>query len=60
MMALLIFITTMALILLVTGLFIVNQQEAAIIERLGKYKRVAHAGLNLKIPFIDWISGKYR
>ena len=51
-------IAILAVILLATGLFIVNQQEAAIIERLGKYKRVAHAGLNFKIPFIDWISGK--
>ena len=40
------------------GLFIVNQQEAAIIERLGKYKRVANAGLNFKIPLLDWVSGK--
>lgn len=46
------------LILLFTGLFIVNQQEAAIIERLGKYNRAAQAGLNFKIPLIDWISGK--
>lgn len=46
------------LAILFTGLFIVNQQEAAIIERLGKYNCVAHAGLNFKIPFIDWVSGK--
>ncbi|WP_252582752.1 SPFH domain-containing protein [Legionella lytica] len=35
-----------------------KQQEVALIERLGKYHHVAHAGLNFKIPFIDWISGK--
>jgi regulator of protease activity HflC (stomatin/prohibitin superfamily) len=56
--ALLIGILIIAFAALITGLFIVNQQEAAIIERLGKYKRVAQAGLNFKIPFIDWISGK--
>lgn len=43
---------------LATGLFVVNQQEAAIIERLGKFQGIAHAGLNFKIPLIDWVSGK--
>lgn len=43
---------------LATGLFIVKQQEVALIERLGKYHGVAHAGLNFKLPFIDWIAGK--
>lgn len=55
---LLIGIAIIAVIALIMGLFIVNQQDAAIIERLGKYKSVAHAGLNFKIPFIDWISGR--
>jgi regulator of protease activity HflC (stomatin/prohibitin superfamily) len=47
-----------ALIIVATGIFTVNQQEAALIERLGKYKHVALAGLNFKIPIIDWIAGK--
>jgi len=46
------------LIFIITGLFVVKQQEVALIERLGKYHAIAHAGLNFKIPFIDWISGK--
>lgn len=46
------------IILLISGLFIVNQQEAAVVERLGKFNCIAQAGLNLKIPFIDWVSGK--
>ncbi len=41
-----------------TGLFIVKQQEVALIERLGKYHSVAHAGLNFKLPFIDCLAGK--
>jgi len=45
-------------IILLSGLFIVNQQETAIIERLGKYQRVANAGLHFKIPFIEWVAGK--
>lgn len=43
------------LIFLASGLFIVQQQNCAIIERLGKFHHIAHSGLNLKIPFIDQI-----
>ncbi|RUR05948.1 SPFH domain-containing protein [Legionella sp. km772] len=55
---LLILIAIIVGILLVTGLFIVNQQEAAVVERLGKYHSIAQAGLNFKIPLIDLIAGK--
>ncbi len=44
--------------LLLTGLFTVRQQTAAIIERFGKFKKVSPAGLNFKIPLIDRISGR--
>jgi regulator of protease activity HflC (stomatin/prohibitin superfamily) len=37
--------------------FTVEQQFAYIIERFGKFVRVAHPGLNFKIPFIEKISG---
>lgn len=40
-------------ILAFLSLFTVRTREAAIIERLGKFQRIAHAGLNVKIPFID-------
>jgi regulator of protease activity HflC (stomatin/prohibitin superfamily) len=40
------------------GFFIVRQQTAAIVERFGRFKRIAPAGLNLKIPFIDRIAGR--
>ncbi len=43
---------------LATGLFTVKQQTAAIVERFGKFKRVAGAGLNFKIPVIDRIAGR--
>jgi regulator of protease activity HflC (stomatin/prohibitin superfamily) len=43
---------------IVTGLYTVNQQEAVLIERLGKFDRIAQAGLNFKIPIIEWVSGK--
>lgn len=45
-------------ILLFEGLFIVRQQTVAIVERFGRFKRVAKAGLNIKIPIIDRVVGK--
>lgn len=46
------------LVLLFLGLFTVKQQTAALVERLGKFHSVRSSGLNLKIPFIDRISGR--
>ena len=37
--------------------FIVKQKTAVIIERLGKFNRVARSGFNLKIPIIDKKAG---
>ena len=37
--------------------FMVKQKNAYIVERLGKFHKVSKAGLNLKIPLIDTISG---
>jgi regulator of protease activity HflC (stomatin/prohibitin superfamily) len=45
-------------LLLLSGLFIVRQQTAAIVERFGRFKRIATAGLNIKIPFVDRIAGR--
>lgn len=39
-------------------LFIVKQQTAVIIERLGKFESIRQAGLQLKFPIIDNIVGK--
>ncbi|QQV03619.1 MULTISPECIES: SPFH domain-containing protein [Chryseobacterium] len=44
------------LVTLLASFFIVKQETAAIVERLGKLHSVRHAGLHLKIPFIDQIS----
>ncbi|UCG15703.1 MAG: SPFH domain-containing protein [Phycisphaerales bacterium] len=46
------------LFLLATGLFTVNQQTRAIVERFGKYHAIAPPGLNFKVPIIDRISGR--
>jgi regulator of protease activity HflC (stomatin/prohibitin superfamily) len=40
-------------LLAMSGVFIVDQQEVALIERLGKFKRSVEAGLSWRVPFID-------
>lgn len=45
-------------IVLLTGLFTVRQQTAAIVERFGKFKKISSAGLNFKVPLIDKIAGR--
>jgi regulator of protease activity HflC (stomatin/prohibitin superfamily) len=42
----------------ISGLFfIVKQKTAVVIERLGKFNRIASSGFNLKIPLIDKKAG---
>jgi regulator of protease activity HflC (stomatin/prohibitin superfamily) len=43
---------------LFSSFFTVAQQSIVIIERFGKYNRLAHPGLNFKIPFIETIAGR--
>ncbi|RMD77444.1 SPFH domain-containing protein [Candidatus Dojkabacteria bacterium] len=45
-------------IFLASSLFIVEQQTVAVIERFGRFVRVARAGLNFKIPLIETIAGR--
>jgi regulator of protease activity HflC (stomatin/prohibitin superfamily) len=46
-----------ALLLLKGTLYMVKQQTAVVIERLGKFHKVSGAGLQFKIPLIDSIAG---
>ncbi len=46
------------LILLLSALYTVQQQTAALIERFGRFKKVSNSGLSAKIPFIDKIVGR--
>lgn len=39
-------------------LFTVNQQTAVILQRFGKFARVAQPGLNFRIPLIETIAGR--
>jgi len=43
---------------LLSSLFIVKQQTAAVIERFGRFIGVRQPGLRIKIPIIDRISGR--
>ncbi|MEY3050783.1 MAG: hypothetical protein RLY31_568 [Bacteroidota bacterium] len=48
----------LGILILLSGLFTVRQQSAAIIQRFGKFQSVRQAGLQFKIPFIDMIAGR--
>lgn len=48
----------LAIIVLFSGIFTVKQQNAAIIERFGKFHRISNSGLHFKIPVIDSIAGR--
>ena len=51
-------IVVFVLIVLASGMFTVQQQQRVIIERLGRYHKIADPGLNFKFPFIDRIAGR--
>ena len=40
------------------GFYKVTQQTAAVIERFGKFQRVARPGLRWRIPLVDRIAGR--
>lgn len=53
------YLLLLIIFLAVFGLFfIVKQQTAVVVERLGKFQSVRGPGFQLKIPFIDTISGR--
>jgi len=43
---------------LFNAIFLVKQQTTAVIERFGKFVRISNPGINIKIPFVERISGK--
>lgn len=53
-------IALVILVLLIAGgmFFVVKQQTNYVIERFGKYHKVALPGLRMKIPFVDQIAKK--
>lgn len=51
-------IIVFGIIILISSIFTVKQQTAAIVERFGKFQSIRHSGLQLKIPLIDRIAGR--
>lgn len=46
------------LFILMSGIFTVRQQTAAIVERLGRFHSIKRPGLQFKIPLIDRVAGR--
>ena len=53
-----IIIIAVLLLFLFSGLFVVKQQTAAIVERFGRFLSIRQSGLHFKIPLIDRIAGR--
>ena len=52
------FIFILIIILLVKSIVLVKEKTVVVIQRLGKFNKVAHSGLNFIIPFIDSKAGE--
>ena len=46
------------LMIVFSGLFTVQQQTRAVVERFGKFQKIAGPGLNFKLPVFDSVSGR--
>ncbi len=51
-------IVVVLLIVFFSGLFTVEQQTHAIVERFGKFEKSCGPGLNFKVPIIDRVAGR--
>lgn len=45
-------------LIILSGFFIVKQQQAALVERLGKFHSIRNPGFHFRIPIVDRISGR--
>ena len=53
-----VFIIVFIVFVIISGIFTVKQQTAAIVERFGRFNSVRNSGLQIKIPLIDRIAGR--
>ncbi|EPU49045.1 SPFH domain-containing protein [Streptococcus agalactiae] len=52
-------ILVLVIVLLITSLYVVKQQTVAIIERFGKYQKIATSGIHIRVPLgIDKIAAR--
>lgn len=52
------YIIGVVIVLIFLSAYTVQQQTVAVVQRFGKYVRVASSGLNFKIPLIDHVAGR--
>ena len=48
----------LVLLVLISGIYVVKQQTAAVIERFGRFISIRQSGLHFRIPIIDRIAGR--
>ena len=53
------FIVALAIVFVIEGVRVVPQQNAWIVERLGKFHEILEPGLNVIIPFIDRVAYRH-
>lgn len=58
MIAVLGFLSFVALVLAIMSFFIIHTAEVGVVTRFGKFLRIADPGLRWKIPFIDSVEGR--
>jgi regulator of protease activity HflC (stomatin/prohibitin superfamily) len=56
--AVVVIVAVFILLTILSGFFQVQTAEAAVVQRLGKFERVASAGINFKVPWLDQIAGR--
>ncbi len=54
----LVFVAVVVFVMFVASMFTVQQQTRAVVERFGKFVKVAPPGLNWKTPFIERVAGR--
>lgn len=52
------FLALIALGAILSGFFQVETAAAVVVQRMGKFQRVATAGINFKLPYVDQIAGR--
>lgn len=53
------FLIILIVIVIIKGIRIVPQQTVAIVERVGKFYKTLHAGINIIIPIIDNVRSRH-
>ena len=48
----------LVLLVLISGIYVVKQQTAAVIERFGRFTSIRQSGLHFRVPIIDRIAGR--